>query len=118
MTTRYADYVIAIKDSAIKTGAESLTKYLIKRFAFLSFGPFAFLVSMLAEKLLTILIKETEHAIYYEYTELVVNAQSVAYKKAVMENYQAQKNGTPQEKKDAEKKLMDAFKSFVKLNSI
>lgn len=118
MGQTHKNFVDSLKTTAIKQGTELLVKALVKRFAFLSFGPFVFLLSFFITKLLEILIRETEYGIYFEYTDFTVDTQAIEYRNAIQKNSKIQMEGTDEEKKLAEKELFDAFKRFVKLSSI
>jgi hypothetical protein len=115
--TTHQEYVDAIKKSAISTGKRLLIKALVTRVPFLFWPPFGLVTSFLIGKEVEILVAETEFAIFFTYIDMRVDAQGRAFSQAAIKNYQAQLNGSPQEKSEAEKELMDSFKKFVVLKS-
>jgi hypothetical protein len=110
-----SDYVEAVKQSAFKIGKELLIREGLKSLPFLFTGPFGFVGTMITEKVMEVLIREGEFAVFFKYIDMRVDSQGSDFSKAAMENYRIQLLGTEAEKIEAEKKLIIAFKSFVKL---
>jgi hypothetical protein len=117
MTTTHKDYVEAIKNSAIAAAKKQLALALIKKVPYLFWGPLGPIMDFAIEQVVTILINETEFAIYFKYIDMRVDAQGRAFSEAAIKNLEAQKSGDPVAIAQAEKELMEKFKAFVVLGS-
>lgn len=105
----------AIKKSAVSTGKKVLIKTVAAKLPFLFVPIVGPITTLLLGKIVEILVNETEFALYFKYIDLRVDAQGRSFSEAVVRNYQAQQNGSPDEKAKAEKELIKSFKSFVVL---
>ena len=110
-------YVEMLKDFLMKRAVASATKYLVSKFTFLAWGPFGPLLEFVLKKVMKIFLEHTELAIFMKFTDFRVSRQGRAFSEAVERNYEAQKNGTPEEKEKAEQNLKDRFREFVKLTN-
>jgi hypothetical protein len=117
MPVSHQEYVDAIKNTAVSTGKKVLIEYLTKQFPYLFIPVLGPVVSFVIGKLVEILVRETEFAIFFKYIDLRVDSQGRAFSQAAMNNYDAQKNGTPEEIKKAELELIDKFRKFAILKS-
>ena len=113
----HQEYVDAIKKSAISTGKKVLVQYLTKKLPFLFFPIIGPVTGLVLEKIVEILVRETEFGIYFKYIDLRVDAQGRAFSEAAIKNYQAQLSGDKDAIAKAEKELIEKFKSFVVLGS-
>ena len=113
----HQEYVEAIKKSAIATGKKALITYLTKKLPFLFIPVIGPIVSLVLEKVVEILIRETEFAIFFKYIDLRVDAQGRDFSEAAIKNFHVQKSGSPDEIAKAEKELIEKFKSFVVLGN-
>lgn len=117
MPVKHSDYVNAIKSVAMKTGKDLLVREGLKHLPFLFVGPLGPLGNKIVEKIMEILIREGEFAVFFKYIDLRVDGQGKDFSDAAVRNYHAQTNGTPEEKAKAEAELIEAFKKFAKLNT-
>lgn len=113
----HQEYVDIIKKSAVATGKKALVAALTKKLPFLFIPVVGPLVSLLAGKLVEILVRETEFAIFFKYIDLRVDAQGRSFSEAAIKNHKAQVSGTSEEKIKAEKELIEKFREFVVLKS-
>lgn len=113
----YQVYVDAVKTAAIATAKKSLLTALLKKVPFLFWGPIAPLTAFCVEKCVEILIKETEFAAFFLYTDLRVNRQGTDFSKVAIENLKVQQTGTENEKKQSEEKLVACFKTFISFHT-
>lgn len=114
---KHSDYVNALKAAAFETGKNLLRREGLKHLPFLFSGPLGIIGNKLVEKIMEVLIKEGEFAIFFKYIDLRVDAQARDFSNAALKNYRTQISGTPEEKAKAEVELIVAFKNFVKLNA-
>lgn len=114
---KHSDYVNALKEVAMKTGKDLLVREGLKALPIFFTGPLGIIGTKLAEKVMEILIREGEFAVFFTYIDLRVDAQGKDFSEAAMKNYQVQQTGTAEEKAQAEKELINSFKNFVKLNT-
>ena len=116
MSTR-TEYVEAIKTSLVSLLKKSLFDALVLRLPFLAWGPIGPFVSLCLQKLCEIIVNETEVAIFCAYVDFRVNRQSDTFTAKALENFKMQKEGTDEQKRIAEKELIDSFRTFIKLTS-
>lgn len=96
----------SVKSFAIKKAKETAIKTVAKKLPFLFFGPVGPLTSLIIEKVVEIVINETEVRAFFVYTDLRVNEQGRAFIKNSLEYYN---NRTLEN----EKKCIDSFESFA-----
>lgn len=111
-------YINSIKTSFIKLAKDHAMKYLISQAVFFSWPVIGPLTALFIEKILTVVVNETETGIFFAYVDLRTARQSLIFSDMAMKNYQVQQTGTAKEKEDAEKDLIAAFDNFVKLNHV
>jgi hypothetical protein len=113
----YQEYVEAVKSTALTTAKKTLISALVKKVPFLFWGPIAPLTAMAVEKGLELLFEQVEFAVYFKYTDLRVDKQGQVFAQVAMENYKVQKNGTEDEKKQSELRLINCFKNFISFHT-
>jgi hypothetical protein len=113
----HAEYVEALKSSAISTGKKVLIGAVSKKLPFLFLPVLGPIVSFLLGKVVEILVQETEFAIYFKYIDLRVDKQGREFSEAAMRNFNAQKSGDADAKAQSEKELIEKFKAFVVLGN-
>ena len=109
------EYVELLKATLLSQLKKTVLQILFKKVTFLAWGPLAPIVSLVVEKVLTIAIYQGELAIYLLYTDFRVAKQGRDFNKAIEANLEAQKNGTEDEKLNAEQKLKDSFINLARL---
>ena len=114
---KHAEYIEAIKKSAISTGKKVLISYLSKKLPFLFIPVVGPVVGLLIEKLVTILVTETEFGAFFLYIDFRVDAQGRAFSEAAIRNHKAQLSGDKNEIVKAEKELIERFRAFAILGS-
>lgn len=114
---KHSEYVETIKGLATKTGKDLLIREGAKMVPFLFTGPFGFIGTMLAGKVMEILIREGEFAAFFKYMDLRSDSLAKGFEAAMLYNHKMQQEGTDEQKKDAEKKLEDALRAFISLKN-
>ena len=109
-------YAEAVKSALFTIAKKNLVKYLMSLAPFLSLGPFPILIGMLADKLLSKALEGGETLIFFKFVDFRVAEQNEEFTEAAIRNYEAQQNGTKEEKDAAEEELIKAHDNFVKLN--
>jgi hypothetical protein len=115
--TTHQEYVDSIKKAAVSTGKKFLVKRVAEMLPFLFLPILGPITTIALEKIVEILVRETEFAIFFKYIDLRVDAQGRAFSEAAIRNFHAQKTGDPNEIAKAEKELIEKFKSFVTLGN-
>lgn len=113
----HQEYVDAIKKSAIATGKKLLIQAIAKKLPFLFVPVIGPITSFALEKVVEILVRETEFGIYFKYIDLRVDAQGRDFSEAAIKNYHVQQSGDKDAIAKAERELIEKFKSFVVLVS-
>jgi hypothetical protein len=113
----YDEYVKAVKSTALTTAKKTLISALLRKVPFLFWGPFGAVTSMLIGKGLELLFEQAEFAIYFKYTDLRVDKQGLTFAQVAMDNYRIQQNGTEDEKKQSEERLINCFKHFISFHT-
>lgn len=116
------DYVELLKSAALSMAKKEIMPLILSQLpSALTTG---FLGSILTPvlgfivgKVLEIAIHETEIGLFFLYIDLRTSAQGRDFEKTMRANLDAQKNGTLEQKDQAEKDLKDAFKAFIKLTN-
>lgn len=103
-----SEYLEIIESVASKTIQKTLISIITKRFAFFAWGPAASLLSLVIEKIVALIIKETEMRVFFIHTDLRVSAQGKAFIDKA-NAYQRDKNEVN------EKALIDSFREFARL---
>jgi hypothetical protein len=113
----HQQYVDSIKESAVSMGKKSLVAYLTKKAPFLFVPVIGPVVSLILGKVVEILVRETEYAIFFQYIDMRVDSQGRAFSEAARKNAEAQRSGTPEQKASAEKELIEKFRALVILRN-
>jgi hypothetical protein len=111
------EYLESLKKALIQTGSKTLIRAVSTRLPFLFYGPFGAIASLLITKLVELLFNEAEMLAFIKYTDLRVDAEGRKFSEAAIKNYQAQQNGTEDEKRKCEENLIKAFKDFATISS-
>jgi len=113
----YDQYVEQIKSFLLKQLVDKVYDIIITKITFLSWGPLGPLLKIILEKIIEIILYETEMAIFFLYTDLRVNAQGRKFYDAIEANMEAQEGGNEEDKQRTEKELIDSFRELVKLTN-
>ncbi len=113
--TTHAGYVESLKHSAVSVGTKLLVKEVAARLPFLFVPILNPLTTMVLERLVRLLVLQTEFAVFFKYIDMRVDAQGRDFSRAALNNYHTQREGTPEQKKEAEERLIKAFTAFVVL---
>ena len=106
-----------LKEAALSIGKTVVMQILVQRFAFMGLAFVNPIVGLLVGYVLGIAIKETELGLFFNYIDMRTGNQMNEFETAEMTNFKVQQNGTTEEKANAEKILLDKFRSFARLTS-
>lgn len=107
------DYINTLKGYLLKKMVKSSFTYILAKAPFLAWGPLGYITQLILEKLISMLINETELALFLKFTDFRVSRQGKVFHNAMLRNQTAQKGGNPDEIKLAEQELKDTFRSLV-----
>jgi len=111
------EYIDLIKSAFLTAGKKAVMGYLVDKIAFFSLPIVNPILSMIVEKILTILIQSAEMLAFFTYTDFRVAAQGKSFEAAALRNHIAQQGGSDDEKREAEKLLIDSLRSFIRIAS-
>lgn len=111
-------YIEAVKAAFFSIAKKNLVNYLMSFGPFMAWGPIPLLISMFAERILSKAFEGAETIIFFKFVDFRVAIQNEKFTAAAIRNYEAQQNGTKEEKDEAEKELIKAHDDFVKLNHV
>lgn len=112
------EYIEAVKSSFISLAKKQVMAQIFVALPFMSWGPLAPLAGMLVDWVLRKAVEGAETGIFFAYVDFRVAAQNKDFTEAAIANHRAQLNGTQEDKDAAEKKLVEAFDRFIKLNRV
>lgn len=75
------------------------------------------LITKLLEKLFTWMANQKEMLIFFKNTDFRVSRQGKDFIRDAQANFEAQQNGTEEEKRNAEEQLKKSFKAFASLRN-
>lgn len=108
------DYVETIKQAAVSMGTRLVFDFIVSKIPFLAGVIFNPILSWIIGKILSIAINQTEMGAFFLYVDLRTSAQGRAFEKAALAHANAKSD---EEKKNAEKELIDTFRAFVKFTN-
>jgi hypothetical protein len=111
------EYVDTIKKAALTTGVKLVMAYIIGAQPVLGNPFFKTIAEWFVKQILGIAILKTELGAFFLYIDFRTSAQGRAFFDAAIKNQLVQKNGTEWEKKNAEKAVIDSFRTLVKFTT-
>lgn len=111
------EYVNIIKSTFVNCGTKALMSYLKVQIPFFSLPVVSYLTEKVISYLLDVLANKTETGAFFIYIDFRVSAQGREFSNAALNNFEVQKNGTPEEKANAEKILIDSFRNLIKFTN-
>jgi hypothetical protein len=111
------DYVDLIKSTALDLGSKFVMQYLVAKLPFLALPVINPIAGFLVGYVLKIAIRETEMGAFFLYIDTRTNKQGIAFVEAAQRNKAMQAAGTPEERANAEKDLIDSFRAFVRFDT-
>lgn len=112
---KHSDYVEILKGAGKEALKKAIVGALVKNAPFLATGPWNYVLVKTAIWLAEKIIQEGEMAIFFQYIDFRTDAQAKDFEEAMINNHKAQHSGTDDEKKIAEKVLVDALNRLVSL---
>ena len=110
-------YVASIKSAFVTMGNRVVMSFLATQFPFL-LSPFIKpIVEWAVNMVIETLVDNVEMQAFFMYIDTRVDQQGREFSAAALENLEAQKNGTPEQKLLARNNLISKFKSFAMLKS-
>lgn len=116
MSTR-DEYVEVIKNAFTTLAKQAAMRYLLSNLPFLAISWINPIASYFVGIVIEGIVVRGETAAFFLYIDMRVGQQAKDFEAAAYENYHAQQNGTPQEKKDAEANLKNKFRAFAVLTN-
>ena len=110
-------YVDMIKSVVLRLTLNSTLLILKTELPFLNAPIIRQITEFFVEYVLKIMINKTEMAAFFMYIDLRVSAQGREFEAAALNNFKVQQNGTPEEKANAEKILIDSFRALIKFSN-
>lgn len=92
-------------------------QYLVAKLPFLALPVINPIAGFIVGYVLKIAIRETEMGAFFLYIDTRTNKQGVAFIDAAIANRVAQETGSLEEKANAEQRLIDSFRAFVKFTN-
>lgn len=111
------DYVESIKSAFISLGTNAILAALAESVPFTNIPILRSIIRYLVSYALTLLAKDVEMEVFFIYTDFRTNGEAKDFEAAALANAKAQATGTPEEKLNAEKLLIDKFTAFARISS-
>jgi hypothetical protein len=111
------EYVETIKQAALATGTNLVMAAIIGAQPIMGTPILKAIAQWVVSKILNIAILKTELGAFFLYIDFRTSAQGRAFFDAAIKNKLAQKSGSEQEKRDAEKAVIDSFRALVKFSN-
>lgn len=111
------DYVRMLKSAALSAGKRGVMHSLVTRFPFIAGSIVNPIVAFGVGMVLELALNETELGAFFGFIDLRGSIQGRAFEKAALNNLEAQKDGTPEEKKYAEDELISRFRALAKFTN-
>ena len=108
------EYVEAIKRAAISAGTKATVHFIVSKLPFFASAIPNYFLGLVVGWILKIAVKYTELGAFFFYVDLRTNAQAKDFEDKALKNYQAQQSGTPEQQAQAEKELIDSFRTFAR----
>ena len=114
---KHSDYVVILEGLGKKAVSEALIKVALKHMPLFALGPWNYVLVKIANAIAGELVKQSEMAIFFKYVDFRTDSQAKDFEAAMLHNHKIQIMGTPEEKKDAEEKLIVALNALAALKS-
>lgn len=112
------EYVEQLKQAFKDAGIRLVMEQLALQYAFFGTSIGSILLGLVVRPIINILVNETAISIYFFYIDMRTVGEANAFNKAVTENAEAQKNGTPEQKQIAETNLVNALRELVRFHGM
>jgi hypothetical protein len=113
----YESYVQFLKTTFKDAGVKLVMKYLVSQIPFFRLAFINPIAAFFVGKVISIAVDKTELGAFFLFIDLRISAQGRAFEQVALLNYEVQKNGTKEEKLDAEEKLIEKFRELVKFSN-
>lgn len=110
-------YVAAIKTAYVSISTRLTLAWVASFAPWAATGAAGYIVEQAARSLHEFMAKRSEMSAFFLYIDTRVGKQSEDFENAAFENHAIQQTGTAEEKKNAEEKLWNSFKSFAQLTA-
>lgn len=110
-------YVASIKSAFVTLGVKTVMGFLTVEIPFLASPIIQPIVQWFVEMIINRIVDAGEMQAFFFYIDTRVDKQGKEFEAAAYANFEAQKNGTPEQKQAAKEDLMRKFKSFAVLKS-
>lgn len=113
----HKEYVEIIQDSFVSIGVRAIMADLVSRSTFFALPFFNPITKLFVEYIVKSIAVKLETQSFFWFIDMRVGAQGKDFEKAALENFIAQREGTPEEKKRAEENLKIHFRALAVLHS-
>lgn len=110
-------YAELMRSTALQAGSRSVMAYLASQSSFFTLPIVNPVVGFFVSTIIRIALERGELALFFYYIDMRVSRQGREFEEAAVKNLEAQKNGTDEEKKIAEKNLVDKFRALTRFDS-
>lgn len=110
-------YAEIIKSAALTAGSRSVMAYLTSLSGFFALPIINPIAGFIVDSVIRIAIEKGELAAFFYYVDMRTSKQGREFVDAALRNKLAQQKGTDEEKKLAEKALIDKFRALAKFTS-
>ncbi len=107
-------FIETLKSQLVTIGTNGVMTFLAIEVPFFAFPVVNKVTRLIVEKVIEIAIRYTELGAYFLYVDQYTAAQSDAFSNAAKKNLEAQRNGTAEQKKQAEMELINRTRDLIK----
>lgn len=111
------EYAENVKSAFISIGTKGIYTALVSSMPFFKLPIIGAIAEFLIRKTVSTLVNLTEMQMFFIYIDMRTADQAKDFELAAINNRKAQESGTEEEKKIAEKNLINSFRVFAKLSS-
>lgn len=106
-----------MKAAAKQIGSAAVLTYLISIAPWVKLPVINAAFKWLISYILNVAIDKTEMGAFFLFIDIRTNEQGKAFAAAAMANREAQRSGTPEQKKQAEDALINSFRALIRLTN-
>jgi hypothetical protein len=111
------EYADLIKNAALSAGKKLVVNYIVQKIPFFGLTFVNPILGFFVGQVLEIAIMKTEIGAFFLFIDMRTSQQGRDFQSAALNNFQVQKTGTPEEKKNAEMALIDSFRALAKFTN-
>ena len=113
---KHSEYVNIVKGFGENALKKAMMGAVIKQLPLFALGPWNYVLGRLAGWLAINMVEEAEMRVFFLNVDFRTSVQAKDFESAMVYNHTIQQIGTEEEKREAEKKLVDALNKLVTLS--